>query len=427
MQVTTPGDNQVTSDFSGKLTSFREFMNDLQQKKLFDGEVLVAQGEKIIMHIRSDDVQAAASKDNSPQFLIGSVSKQFTAVALLKALYDTSCGNNDDEKYLYVKKQLHEPISNFLPADAVIWAGSMPTWANTVTLHHLLTHTSGIAQPIGKLFRTKGFDGVWNFLSTAHSPSELVSMCANEPVEFTPGSDYSYSNVGYHLLTEVVAALTKVSFAQYLQRSIFEPFGLTNTCHPQKGKSYKLKQMPTCAHLMQELTYNSIKADNKLSALSEHMYHDISNAIGAGSIVSCAQDLLKWNRALHEQQVVLPAPLYELLIQPNLKDYGYGICNRSNGVIHHNGKIGNYDSFLAFIKSADNLSIIVLSHVDYDEETVYNEFKRLDEELKKTIVDDGERQKTVGKKMSTDYPNMRGGMPLLDVCNNFVTESLNGK
>ncbi len=229
----TPQDSNSPDNFPAKLTQLREFVHDLQQKGLFDGEVLIAQGKTILEHFCSPDVEAAAKNGGQPQFLIGSVSKQFTAVALLKALYDISPENDVEGKCAWIVKQLYKPLSKFLPADAPLWSGAMPAWAHTVTLHHLLTHTSGIAQPIGNLFRTKGFEGVWAFLSSPHSPHELIRMVIDAPVEFGPGKNYSYSNVGYTLLTEVVGALTNMPFAHYLQYAIFEPLEMTKTCHPQ--------------------------------------------------------------------------------------------------------------------------------------------------------------------------------------------------
>jgi CubicO group peptidase (beta-lactamase class C family) len=120
----------------------------LPRFKDMHGEIAVSCGDDILYHESFTYADAPWSVGKNSQYLIGSVTKQFTAAALLKSLYDRqiSLGSSHDTETLKknIQNDLHKSVSFFLPQDHQIWNGHMPNWANSVTLHHLLTHTSGI-------------------------------------------------------------------------------------------------------------------------------------------------------------------------------------------------------------------------------------------------------------------------------------------
>ena len=97
------------------------------------GTVLIAKNDEVILHQSFSYLGAPLKVDKYSQYLIASITKQFTAAALLKALYDN-----------LALDALHNPIAYWLRSTHPIWDDAMPGWANQVTLHHLLTHTSGI-------------------------------------------------------------------------------------------------------------------------------------------------------------------------------------------------------------------------------------------------------------------------------------------
>ncbi len=212
-------------------------VRDLNEKNLLDGEVLIAQGDHILLHEMSVEVRSCSSQKLSPQFMIASLSKQFTAVALLKALYDESLGTTEEEKCDYVMQQLHRPLIDFLTPEVFAWGASVPSWAYNVTLYHLLTHTAGLVQHIRKLFETEGHAAVQSYMHKGCGPEEIIQRWGSEPLQFPVGSEYSYSNLGYELLAKVVARVTKMSFEYYLRTRLFEPFSLTCTYQPSRGSS----------------------------------------------------------------------------------------------------------------------------------------------------------------------------------------------
>ena len=107
------------------LNSFCALVEGLQQKNTLDGEVCIIKNNNVILHAKSSSVMVNSPNDQS-QFLIGSLSKQFTAVGLLHALYTISDGNSEVEKFSFVEKQLHKPLSQLLPANSSIWNNVMP-------------------------------------------------------------------------------------------------------------------------------------------------------------------------------------------------------------------------------------------------------------------------------------------------------------
>ncbi len=397
-------------DSSTNVSSLCALVKELQQSNVLDGEVYIAQNNNVIMHEWSKDVGLCATNGKA-QFLIGSISKQFTAVALLRILYTKSNGDTEFEKCEMVKNQLHKSLSYFLPAHHVVWNNLMPEWANEITLHHLLTHTAGITGSVKITFDKEGFDGVWNRLSVPHSVSEIIAVSAQEPLMFKPGTSYSYSNEGYLLLTEVVATLSGISFAQYIE-NLCNSVEMYDTRHPVYGTWKHIKQ-EHCHALVPEQVYNITNIECFLTEPALTMCHDISNACGAGGIVSTIEDLIKWNRALHKTDILLPKQLYALLIMPNLKDYGYGILNK-NGILCHNGKIGSYSSDMLYIPEND-LLIIILCNVDCDE-TIEKTACALDEVLKKVILNENERRQFVSKTLDDlieKYPATRGAKRLM--------------
>ncbi len=397
--------------FFADLNNFYALVNGLHEKSLLDGEVLVTQGDVILFHRQSAYIQASA---HNPQFLIASISKHFTAVALLQALYDSSPGLNEAEKCAHVLQQLQEPIITFLPPERFAWGATIPKWAHHITLHHLLSHTSGMVQHVRLMFERVGFEGVDRYLRRPHSAAEIIQQFGHEPLQFAPGSGYSYSNLGYELLAQVISGIANMPYSEYLKEKIFAPCSMHSTCNPTEGSSYYLKQLPSCSQLVSEMFYDATSEDQEPSNPAFDTLNDIGSAQGSGGIISTAHDLWHWNRALHEFKTVLPAPLYDLLIQPkfDFNQHAYGVWNR-NGIMHTTGRYGAYTSQLIYIPQ-HNVSIVMLCHVSRDEAIMHKKYVELERELAKTILDNNELQKHVREILETRYPLKRGSVQVGD-------------
>lgn len=304
-----------------KLEEFTHFATELHEKNLLNGEVMIARGDQIELHLKERE---------DMQFMIGSVSKQFFAVALLKALYETSS-----------LEKLSLPLSNFLP--------NLPAWASQVTLHHLLTHTSGILNYTD----TEEFRNGW--LEFYHTPADIIDLIREKSLSFTPGSQFAYCNTGYVLIAEVLEAITSMPAAEYLKKALFDPLELHSTFHASRGKWDEFRLPPPYKY-DQERVYPFLHCE------------DMSVVKGAGSIISTSKDLLKWNLALHQEQSVLPQELYRLFTTPEKENYGYGINIDKRDdytLLGHGGGVCAYRTLLHYIPE-ERLSIIILTHTSYD-------------------------------------------------------------
>ena len=274
--------------------------------------VLVARDGKVIaqraygMANLEDDVPASIDT----QFLIGSVTKQFTAAAILKLQEDG-------------KLSVQDKLSKFLP--------DFPR-GDEVTLHHLLTHTSGITSYTSKP----------DFVVTATKPTtetELIDSFKNDPFDFEPGEKYSYCNSGYFLLGHIVGKITNSSLGDYLEKSFFKPLGMNASgIHtpeldlPQHAKGY------------------SIIDDKPEPAKVWHM----SRAGGAGAIYSTIGDLYKWNEAIFNGKALSKESLAAAFKPTKLNDgtisqYGYGWQlgqQRGLKTIQHSGGLDGFVSNL---------------------------------------------------------------------------------
>ncbi len=195
------------------MLSLENVLQDLkgfESNHILNGAIAVAVGGKIVYSKCSG---MADFEENAPctidtQYNIASVTKQFTAAALLRVLFDANPSLDS------LKRALQNPLSHYLPPEDFLWDGEMPEWATTVTLHQLLTHTSGIVN-------YTDLDAFWNDLYPFQNPSilNLINLFKKEPLNFKAGTRYDYCNSGYTLLGQVVERLSKKTLSQYFMET----------------------------------------------------------------------------------------------------------------------------------------------------------------------------------------------------------------
>lgn len=267
-----------------------------------------------------NDVAAAGDT----RFPIGSNTKQFTAASILM-LQDRG------------KLNINDPLSKYLP--------EIPH-ADKVTIRELMTHAGGYAEYTER----EDFDEVGNRPATL---AQIVGTVDSRPLAFTPGTKREYSNTGYALLTMLIERVSKVSYAQFLARNIFEPLGMSST--------YVRTYADTKPDVATE--YESFALGSWEHALSI----DYTWFTGAGSIVSNAQDLVKWNAGLPTllSKTALAEMLTPIDIGTTFPGYALGIEQNKlpNGhrMISHGGNTTGAATQDARFPD-DNLSIVVLAN-----------------------------------------------------------------
>ncbi len=179
---------------------FTEYMEAQERVSRFTGAVLVARDGKVLFARGYGMANLEHSIPNSPstKFRLGSITKQFTAAAILQL----------QEKG---KLSVQDPVCKYVPDCPAAWA--------PVTIHHLLTHTSGIPN----------FTSFPDYLKTmmiASPPEKSLERFRDKPLEFTPGEKFNYSNSGYVLLGFILEKAAGQNYDEYLRANIFAPLGM---------------------------------------------------------------------------------------------------------------------------------------------------------------------------------------------------------
>ncbi|HPC10678.1 MAG TPA: serine hydrolase [candidate division Zixibacteria bacterium] len=286
----------------------------------FQGAVLVADDGVPVFVKGYGMADVAHGQPNTPEteFLIGSVTKQFTAAAILQL---------QEQGTLSV----HDPISKFLP--------DFPkATGDRITVHHLLTHTSGLVSytDIDSLMARRGLD------MTAR---EIVASFKDLPLQFEPGAMYRYCNSGYFLLGLIIEAVSGQTYADYLAEHIFRPLGMTHTTYPPNERTPNR----AVGYVAPEDTL--VPADPISMTLP----------YAAGALASTVGDLLIWDQALYGDRV-LSEDSRKQMYTPALENYGYGwmVAERfGRREISHGGGIDGFTSVIARYPD-DRLTIIVL-------------------------------------------------------------------
>jgi len=256
-------------------------------------------------------------------FRLASVTKQFTAVAVLMLVEDG---------YL----SLDEPVSTYLP-----------DIHEAATIEQLLTHTAGLES----LERVPGYP-IWSRAEL--SPREVVGLFQDQPRSFPPGAGWKYSDAGYVLLGLVIEATTGLPYGAFIRQRIFEPLGMTSSYYdtgynliPRRASGYRA-----------------------LSGMFEQAsFRSMSTAFSAGALASTVDDLARWDDALYGETLVSRALLARAFTPYILPDgsstsYGYGwLVERMNGetVLQHGGRIEGFEAHVIRVPSR-RIFIAVLSN-----------------------------------------------------------------
>jgi CubicO group peptidase (beta-lactamase class C family) len=223
------------------------------------GSILVAQGNHVIIakgYGKSDMKKNIPNTPNT-KFHIGSVTKQFTAMAILMLQ------NNG-------KLNVQDPVCKYVPKCPEDW--------QPITIYNLLTHTSGIPDYLN----TKSAKTILKIMSQSMTPTQLLALFKNKPLDFKPGAKFSYSNSGYVVLGYIIGRVSGKSFGQFLQQHIFGPLGMKDSGFGNIDSTAK--------NHAEGYRY----ADKYISA--PHV--DFASALGDGGIYSTVRDLYTWDRAL---------------------------------------------------------------------------------------------------------------------------------
>ena len=280
----------VTALLPAQTSDYDAAMKLFQRENGPGGAAIVVKDGEVVYHkafgLASIELGVPMQPDNV--FRIGSITKQFTAAAVLQ-LAEAGKLSLDDE------------ITRFLP--------EFNTHGEKITVRQLLNHTSGI----------KSYTGMDAWTPEVHkrdfTPDEMIAFFQDEPLDFKPGERFAYNNSGYYLLGYLIEKASGMSYEDYVEQKLFAPLGMKDSRYghpteivPNRAQGY----MPAAAGYQ--------NAD----------YLSMTQPYAAGSLLSTVADLATWYQAVAEGKVVSEASLKEALTPTALADgkteaYGFGL------------------------------------------------------------------------------------------------------
>lgn len=308
-------------DFASKAG---EYIDGVVKQGKFMGSVLIAKDGKILLSKGYGMANIEHDVPNGPntKFRLGSITKQFTAALILQL----------QEKE---KLSVGDPICKYFAKCPAAWA--------KITIHHLLTHTSGIPN----------YTSLPNFMKTAMIPvtvDELIALFKDRPLDFDPGSTFRYSNSGYEVLGYIIEKASGESYEACLRKSIFDRLEMRDSGYD---------------HDRTILKHRASGYLHEKGELRNAQYLDMSIPYAAGSLYSTVEDLYRWDRVLYTEKVLSKKSL-EQMFTPFKDGYAYGFAigqrsNRKN--MSHGGGIFGFSTFISRYPD-DNACAIVLSNLE---------------------------------------------------------------
>ncbi|HEY1023809.1 MAG TPA: serine hydrolase [Sphingobacteriaceae bacterium] len=307
-------------------TKADEYLTAISKQKKFSGTVLIAKGGKVLLNKGYGWADAEKKVYNGPEteFRIGSVSKQFTATVIMKLA---------EEGKLKVTDPLTKFISHYPKGDSI-------------TIHHLLSQTSGIQN----FTNLPEFKSKW--IAEPATLSQTITHFKSLPLNFRPGEKYQYSNSNYILLSFIAEKAGEKPLNELLNDYIFTKAGMQNS---GLDANNRMSDKKATGH-------NSLEGDKPQIA----EFNDMSVPSGAGAMYATTGDLYRWDRALYSNKII-NEDTKSKMFTINKGNYGYGwMMGKTFGhnEISHGGAISGFLSNIARFP-ADDACIIVLSNTAF--------------------------------------------------------------
>ena len=318
----------------------------LDAQPRFMGAVLVARGDNVLFRqtYGPANVEKRQPSTIETRYRLASISKQFTAAAILKL--------QDDGKLT-----IGDPVCKWIQPCPAAWA--------PLRIHHLLSHTSGIPDLMARPF--------WGMRRVAPATlAELTADSARFPLRFQPGSKVQYDNAGFNLAAAIVEKASGMPFETYMQTAIFKPLGLDRTG-------------------LGDADDVAMGYANYPSGLAAQDIPNVSIVEGAGAVYSTLDDLLAWERALHRGHV-LSAFSYGQMVADHApantpkergrdrRTWGYGLFTKRLGEqvvpafedmqVYHTGSWSGFRNLITYQPDAD-ITVIVLSNNYHQRDQVF--------------------------------------------------------
>jgi CubicO group peptidase (beta-lactamase class C family) len=296
------------------------YLSKLTKARLFSGSVLIARNGKVLVRRGYGEADREKHVGNraQTQFRLGSLTKQFTAMAIF---------------ILQVQGKLNvrdRICTYFSPC---------PTRWQQITIHHLLTHTSGMPD-------FTSFPDFKIIMRSPSSPTETIARFKDKPLAFQPGEKFSYSNSGYVVLGAIIEQASGKRYEAFLQENIFVPLQMVDSGYDHNNGDL------------------AVGYRNQTDLVD---FIDMSIPYASGGLYSTVEDLYRWDQALYTDKLI-PKNLRDKMFTPFVPlggfGYGYGWAIGKEGdrpVVSHIGGIKGFSSSIARYPN-DKVVIIILGN-----------------------------------------------------------------
>ncbi|MGX8794551.1 serine hydrolase [Fusibacter sp. JL298sf-3] len=285
------------------------------------GQVLISKDDRVLVHRAYGESSLKTGEKASvlDTYAIGSMTKQMTALAVIQL----------EEKGML---DFQDTVDKYIP--------NAP-YGDKITLHQLLTHTSGLYN------YTESFE--------YETVEDIYKAAAEKPLLFEPGTNWSYCNTGYYLLGKVVESLTDKTLYGYLNEMVYVPNVMLDTYPAYDGDTKNMT------------TLGSLHGDVETSEVLDKMLLNIAE--GAGYIASSTEDILKWNEALYNATLISDTSLAVMKGQEPVSPYNYGyglfFVETPYGLeVGHGGNTVGYTSLNTYYEDMDT-HVLILSNKGY--------------------------------------------------------------
>lgn len=293
---------------------------------------LIAQNGKVLTKGGRGLAGLAANTPNDTQtkFFVGSITKQFTAVSILQL----------QEKNLL---SLEDPLTKYFPSLSK---------AKSVTLRHMMNHTSGLFEP----------DGSQPPLNRPIEPRGFIKLLKNQDLYFTPGEQWRYSNAAYVVLALIVEKVSGLSFDEYLKTNIFMPLSMDHS------------EMYNSNHTVTNLAVGYAVVDEKMvKALDSSESSSHGNWNGATGLISTVEDLFIWNEAFHKGKILSDDAYTEATSATEFSngfkpyvEYGFGVAIENivgHTSLGHSGELPGFHAELLWLPK-EKFTLIFLANTN---------------------------------------------------------------
>jgi len=302
-----------------------DYITGLAKLNKFSGSVLIAHRGNVLLSKGYGMADLEHEVPNTPEtkFRLASVTKQFTSMVIM---------------ILQEKGELsvHDPVCNFVPDCPAAW--------QEITIHHLLTHTSGIPS-------FTSFPDNLQYERLPTTVEKTVERFKHKALKFSPGTAFSYSNSGYVLLGYVIEQITGRLYEEVVTENIFEPLGMENSGYD---------------HPSTILAHRAHGYARKEGKLINAIHFEMDTPHAAGGLYSTVEDLFLWDQALYTTKLVSQEAL-DAIFTPYKDEYGYGWWigeHDDRKIFEHGGGISGFSTRITRIPE-EKACIIVLSNFPF--------------------------------------------------------------